>query len=233
MGAKRLLSFVPQRVAHPGLLTGRELLSFFARLKGAEAKRVDELLARFSLAEDAGRFTREYSGGMLQRLGLAIAFLVPVPLYVFDEPSLNLDPQGMTLLRELLSERKAEGATILFASHVLQHALDLADRAAVLAEGRLLRIEPVRVLEEQIAANVGVRVVLRETSARMLDAAVEAGARRVKCNGTQLSFFASAARRLGVIHAIESAGGQIAEFHTEAPDWSVLTASERAGEETP
>ena len=104
--AKHQLSYMPQRVTMPGMLTAREVLGLFARLKDVAISRVAEVLELFELTRDSDRYLREFSGGMLQRLGLAVAFLKDVPLYVLDEPFLNLDPLGSERLRLLLQEMK-------------------------------------------------------------------------------------------------------------------------------
>jgi len=99
---KNLVSYLPQRTTMPGLLTAREVLNLFARLRQVPSTRVEEVLDLFVLGEDADRYTREFSGGMLQRLGLAVAFLKEVPLYILDEPTLNLDSLGIKRLRDHL-----------------------------------------------------------------------------------------------------------------------------------
>ena len=219
---KRLLSYVPQRVTMPDLLTAREIVTLFARLKNVSLSRVDEVLEQFALSQHGDRFVREFSGGMLQRLGLAVAFLNEVPLFVLDEPTLNLDARGLRVFRRMLRQLKERGTTILFASHIAQNALQLADRVAVIAEGELLRVETVAAFEAAVTGQTVVRVVLREASAAIEQAAVDAGAVDARRNGVQMSFRARPEQRLEVIRAIERAGGEITEFHTEPPDWGAL-----------
>ncbi|NIM60903.1 MAG: ATP-binding cassette domain-containing protein, partial [Acidobacteria bacterium] len=84
---KARLSYAPQRVTMPDMLTAREVAALFGRLKSVADERVDHVLDLFGLADAADRKTREFSGGMLQRLGLAVAFLKDVPLLVLDEPT--------------------------------------------------------------------------------------------------------------------------------------------------
>ena len=221
--AKRQLSYLPQRVTMPGLLTAREILTLFARLKGAAGSRVDTVLEQFALAGAADRYLREYSGGMLQRLGLAVTFLQESPLYVLDEPFLNLDPEGAETLYQLLQEKKTGGATILFSSHILQTALRLADRVAVLVEGELVKDEAAADFRAAVSRVTTVRVMLEDTGEAMLTAARNAGAEHTRCNGKQVLFQAAPECRLAVIRAIEDAGGKVEAFHTENPDWELLT----------
>jgi len=220
--AKALLSYAPQRVTMPDMLTAREVALLFGRLKSVSETRVDEVLELFGLADVADRRTREFSGGMLQRLGLASAFLKDVPLLVLDEPTVNLDPLGVDRLRRLLGEARARGTTVVFSSHLIQSAMQLADRVAVLVEGSCVTLEEAPVFRAAVARQTTVRVVLDHTSEEMVAASRNAGAETASRNGQQLFFTASPERRLEIIRAIEAAGAAVAEIHTETPDWTAL-----------
>lgn len=220
--ARRNISYMPQRVTMPDLLTAREIVSVFARLRGATEKREREVLDLFGLKEDADRFTREYSGGMQQRLGLAVAFLKEVPLFVLDEPTLNLDPLGIEHLRTLVQKLRNNGATVVFSSHNIQDAIQLADRVAVLVEGELVKLENVPQFRNVVTRETMVRLVLAEVTDGIVVAARDAGANLSERDGNELSFQAPPDRRLEVVRAIERSGGTIVEFHTEAPDWEAL-----------
>jgi ABC-type multidrug transport system ATPase subunit len=219
---KKLVSYVPQRVTMPGQLTAREILDLFAHLRGISSDRVDEVLAIFGLTDDAHRLTVEYSGGMLQRLGLAVAMLEEVAILVLDEPALNLDPLGIARLHKLLAEFREKGSTIVFSSHIVHSVVQLADRVGVLVEGELAKLQNVPAFMTTVARETRVRVVLANPAKTVVAAAEAAGASGCHCNGPQLSFTAPPQRRLDVIQAIQSAGGVVEEFHTEAPDWESL-----------
>jgi ABC-type multidrug transport system ATPase subunit len=220
--AQARLSFVPQRVSLPGMLTARETLTLFARLKKAPLDRVGAVLEEFELTESAERRTGEFSGGMLQRLGLAVGFLRDVDLLVLDEPTVNLDPPGILKLQQLLHDRKAKGTTIVFSSHLLRNALELADRVGVLVEGRMVEPEEAPVFHEAVTRKTTVRVILTHLTEEMIVAAREAGGDISGHNGREVKFTALPQRRLHVIRAIEQAGGDVEEFHTDAPDWEAL-----------
>jgi len=81
---KKRLAYVPQRVGLPEMLTAREVVSLFGRLRNVSEERVDHVLDLFALGDVADRAVRGLSGGMLQRVGLAAAFLEEVPLFVLD-----------------------------------------------------------------------------------------------------------------------------------------------------
>jgi len=216
------IAYMPQRVALPGHLTARELLTFFAGLRGADADSVDSALDFVSLSQDADRYTMEFSGGMLQRLGLAVAFLVDVSIFILDEPTLNLDPVGVDCFRTKIKQLKERGTTIIFSSHILQDAIQLADRIGILVDGRLVGIETMSEFRDMLTQETVVRVVLETMSDKFADAALEAGAVTFSSNHRHYSFKASPARRLNIIRAIEHAGGTIEEFHTDPPDWETL-----------
>lgn len=231
--ARRRLSYVPQRVTMPDLLSVREVVVLFARLKDVAASRVDEVLGTFGLADSADRQVVELSGGMLQRLGLAVAFLeTEQSLFVLDEPTANLDPPGVRQLHDLLGDLKRKGTTIVFSSHLLRNALMLADRVGVIVAGEMVEPEEVPAFEAAVTHETAVRVVLSHLSEAMITAVRDAGGQVSGSNGREVSFTAVPERRLQVIRAIERAGGTIEEFHTEAPDWEALIRGRfHAGEE--
>jgi ABC-type multidrug transport system ATPase subunit len=159
---------------------------------------------------------------MVQRLGLAIGFLREVDLLVLDEPTVNLDPPGILKLNQLLHDLKAKGTTIVFSSHLLRNAMELADRVGVLVDGRMVEPEEVPVFHDAVTRKTTVRVILSHLTDEMIAAVREAGGNVSGYNGREVSFTALPRNRLQVIRAIEQAGGAIEEFHTDAPDWEAL-----------
>jgi ABC-type multidrug transport system ATPase subunit len=217
----------------PEMLTAREVVTMFGRLKGVPDERGEEVLDLFALTDAADRRTREFSGGMLQRLGLAVAFLKEVPLFVLDEPTVNLDLLGVDRLRRLLGELSRKGTTVVFSSHIVQSAMQLADRVAVLVEGSLVKLEEAPVFRAAVTRRTTVRVVLDRVDDGVLEAVRGAGADTSSRNGRQMFFTALPERRLEIIRAIEAAGVTIEEVHTEAPEWEDLVREHfGAGEES-
>jgi ABC-type multidrug transport system ATPase subunit len=134
--ARARLSYLPQRVAYPATLTVREVLVTTARLRGLGADRADEEIAACGLDTLAGRHVGELSGGQRQRLGLAVAFLPDVPLYLFDEPSAHLDAAALDLLVRRARRLRDEGRTIVFTTHVPADVDALATHVERLVDGR-------------------------------------------------------------------------------------------------
>jgi ABC-type multidrug transport system ATPase subunit len=134
---RRLVGYLPQRLALPDGVTARNALRLCARLRGADANEVEALLARVELASAADRVVDGFSGGMRQRFGLAAALIGSPRVLALDEPSAALDPTGALLVRDLVAEARARGTTIILSSHDLTEVAVLADRVAVFAGGRV------------------------------------------------------------------------------------------------
>ncbi len=142
--ARRLVGFVPQQVQLPEDFTVREALIFFARLKGASLGAIPSVLERLGLAAHAEKRVGTLSGGMRQRVALAVALLGDPPILLLDEPTASLDAQSRQDFLNLLGELKRSGKTLLFSSHRQDEILSLADRVLILEQGRLVRIEQIR-----------------------------------------------------------------------------------------
>lgn len=143
--AKQLMSYLPQRVAFHDQLTAREVLRFYCRLRRLPDQRIDETLAtpNFHFNGFSDKPVSQYSGGMVQRLGLAVTCLPNAPVLVLDEPTSSLDLQSVIQFREFLAGLKRAGKTIIFSSHILNDVIKLADRVAILVNGRLVALKPV------------------------------------------------------------------------------------------
>ena len=124
------------RTADPDL-TGRENIAFYGDLHPQWTDRWEYLAERFDLAADLDRPVAEYSGGMVRKLELTIALTPDVPLYLLDEPTAELDLSVMATVRDVLAEIRADGRTIVLASHAPQDA-ELADRIAFVVRGNIV-----------------------------------------------------------------------------------------------
>ena len=145
------MSYLPQRVAFHDQLTAREVLQFYCRLRRLPEQRIDETFAMpsFHFNGFSNKAVGQFSGGMIQRLGLAVACLPNAPILVLDEPTSSLDPKGAIQFRQFLASLKGEGKTIVFSSHTLNEVMQLADRVAIMVEGRLVALDPVSALRTE------------------------------------------------------------------------------------
>ncbi len=123
-------------------LTGFENLEMVGRLyhlgAGPARERAGELLERFSLTDAAQRLVKTYSGGMRRRLDLAAALVARPPVLFLDEPTTGLDPRSRIQLWETIEARVAAGTTVLLTTQYLDEADRLADRIAVIDQGRVI-----------------------------------------------------------------------------------------------
>ena len=217
--ARQLMSYLPQRVSFHDNLTAREVMNFYCKLRRAPKARVDELFATpaFHFNGFSNRPVSEFSGGMVQRLGLAVACLPDAPIMILDEPTASLDPEGAVQFREFLAGLKRQGKTILFSSHMLGDVEWLADRVGIMVSGRLVALEGIEALRESLQANARMRVMLGECASSFSGHASAAGATEVRAEGNSLLTTSRPAARLEIIKAIQSAGGHVMRFATEEP----------------
>jgi ABC-2 type transport system ATP-binding protein len=134
------ISLTGQFAAVDEILTGRENLVLMARLRRVkEAGRIaDDLLARFQLTDAAKRRVATYSGGMRRRLDIAMSLIGNPPVIFLDEPTTGLDPQARIEVWRSIKELAAQGTTVLLTTQYLDEAEQLADRIAILHEGRII-----------------------------------------------------------------------------------------------
>ncbi|WP_395243638.1 ATP-binding cassette domain-containing protein [Agromyces sp. MMS24-K17] len=135
------ISLTGQAAAVDEVLTGRENLVMLGRLSGLSARiakaRAAELLDRFDLAEAADRRVGTYSGGMRRRLDLGLSLVVPADVVFLDEPTTGLDTRSRQELWRIIREVSGAGATVFLTTQYLEEADQLAERIAVLDDGRV------------------------------------------------------------------------------------------------
>ena len=150
-----LTGYVPDEPSFHDYLTGRELLRFVGAMHGLDAAtigaRASRWVERLNLGEAIDDFAVNYSKGMRKKLALALALLPAPRLLICDEPANGLDPHASRDLLALVRELAADGTTVLFSTHLLDQAEKVADRAAIIARGRLLAEGPIAELRAAAA----------------------------------------------------------------------------------
>jgi len=153
--SRKNLGYLPEQPYFYEYLTPRETIEFYCRLKGIDSKerqqewlRLSELLDLKPIADIR---LKNFSKGMRQKIGFAIALVGNPDFLILDEPMSGLDPVGRKHIRELIQQQKEMGKTIFFSSHVLSDVEQLCDRVGVLSKGKLVAIGHVReVLQQDI-----------------------------------------------------------------------------------
>jgi ABC-type multidrug transport system ATPase subunit len=168
--ARRACAFLPQKVTFPDQLTGREVVEFYCAIRGETAARVDDALKHASLNGASRRPVGTYSGGMTQRLGLAVALAAQAPVLLLDEPTAALDPDGLCTFYGLVERRRIRGQTVLFSSHQMGDVERLADRLALLVGGRLVATFTARELALRLADRGVMKVAVDRMSPEALAA---------------------------------------------------------------
>jgi len=204
-GSRRAISFLPQRVTFPGALTGAEVVEFYGRLRSAPPGRGGEVLKLSALNGASGRMVSTYSGGMLQRLGLAVAALPEAEVLLLDEPTASLDAPGMQAMRGLIAGARQKGSAVLFTSHQLEDVRQLADRVMILVEGRLAAELTRAELESRLARSGSLRLELDRCPPELL-ARIEALAGSPQWDGRSLAVRGSPEERARVVEAVRREG---------------------------
>ncbi|WP_433271384.1 ABC transporter ATP-binding protein [Actinosynnema sp. CS-041913] len=134
------ISLTGQFAAVDEILSGRENLVLVARLRHLKnpGKIADDLLARFSLTDAGARKVSTYSGGMRRRLDIAMSLVGNPPVIFLDEPTTGLDPEARIEVWQAVKELAGQGTTVLLTTQYLDEAEQLADRIAILHEGRII-----------------------------------------------------------------------------------------------
>ncbi|MGO1768759.1 MAG: ATP-binding cassette domain-containing protein [Microbacterium sp.] len=151
------IALTGQSAAVDDALSARENLVMFARLSGLsrrEARRqADALLDRFSLRTAADRRVATFSGGMRRRLDLALSFVAQPQILFLDEPTTGLDTRSRRDLWETITSLAASGTTVFLTTQYLEEADQLADRIAVLFDGRIVAEGTASSLKERIGGS--------------------------------------------------------------------------------
>lgn len=138
MEAKRLMGYVPEMPAVYDLLTVGEHLEFIGRAYDLHDwhKDAEELLARFQLSDKRDKLGKELSKGMQQKLSICCSLLHKPQVIIFDEPMVGLDPHAIKELKLMFQEMKAQGASVLISTHMLDSVEDYWDVAHIMMRGQ-------------------------------------------------------------------------------------------------
>ena len=223
LDVKRRVGYLPDDVGFYPDLTGRQNLRYTAQLNRLSRRlaeeRIEELLADVGLTEAADREVGGYSRGMRQRLGLADALVKDPSVLILDEPTVNVDPEGVREILDLvLGLRRRHGTTVLISSHLLHQVEQVCDRVGIFVQGRLAAVGTV---DELVAEADGAFTIEVELSGRddadVVLAAVR-GVQHVERHGGGWRLRSDRDVRTAVIDACRSAGLEVRRLVSGAND---------------
>ncbi len=151
------VGYLPENVSFYEQLTGLEVLTYFAKLKGFSKKHATDLLEQVGITHAMKRQVKTYSKGMRQRLGLAQAFIGEPKLLLLDEPTVGLDPIATRDFYKTVDQLKSNGSSVILCSHVLPGVEQHIDRAMILSTGQLLAMGTLSELRQQAALPVTIK----------------------------------------------------------------------------
>lgn len=143
------VGYLPENVSFYEQLSGLEVLTYFAKLKGFSKKQAIDLLEQVGITYAMKRQVKTYSKGMRQRLGLAQAFIGEPKLLLLDEPTVGLDPIATRDFYKTVDQLKSNGSSVILCSHVLPGVEQHIDRAMILSTGQLLAMGTLSELRQQ------------------------------------------------------------------------------------
>lgn len=152
------IGYLPENVSFYEQLTGLEVLTYFAKLKGYDKKHAIDLLEQVGVAHAMKRQVKTYSKGMRQRLGLAQAFIGHPALLLLDEPTVGLDPIATADFYKTVDNLKNQGASVILCSHVLPGVEQHIDRAMILSSGKMLAMGTLEELRQGADLPVAIKV---------------------------------------------------------------------------
>jgi len=166
LAVKRLVGYLPDNVGFYDDLTAKENLLYTGRLNQIPEteleQRVKAALEQVGLADQGDRKVREFSRGMRQRLGIADLIVKDPRIFILDEPTLGIDPEGVRELLALIVRLSREkGKTILISSHLLYQIQQICDRVGIFVAGRLLAVGPLESLGRQVMAGKPLEIELQ------------------------------------------------------------------------
>jgi ABC-2 type transport system ATP-binding protein len=157
---KGRIGVVLQQTAFPNKIRVREVIELYGRLYDANPN-TKELLARFALTEKANSFYADLSGGQKQKLALILAMINDPPIIFLDEPTTGVDAHSRRAIHDWLRQLRSEGRTVFLTTHYIHEAEQLADRIAIVAQGKVVREGTMEEIGIGLAVDSEVRVVTR------------------------------------------------------------------------
>ncbi|MCO5178670.1 MAG: ABC transporter ATP-binding protein [Candidatus Promineofilum sp.] len=213
---RRQIGFVPQELSFHDDMTVAETLIFYARLKKVpDGFDFEPLLEQVHLTPHVKKRIGELSGGLKQRLALAVALLSDPPILVLDEPTASLDIRSREEFLFLLRSLKKSGKTMIFSSHHLEEVTALADRVLLLEGGRLVVDSPPDQLERRLGWETTLHLYLPEEGIEPALQTLEGLGIPVSRNGRGIRVHAAPGNKGKVLRVLQESGINVEDFSVE------------------
>lgn len=212
--AREAISYLPESIAFPKMLTGREIISYYASLKKAPTSDVTFALEKVDLLEAADRQCGTYSKGMRQRLGLAQALVGAPKLLLLDEPTSGLDPISRQRFYAIIEDISTSGTAVLLSSHGLSELEARTDRVAILRKGKLVANAPAAQLQK--TANLPIRIRICSTLDGIDAVYNQFGGRRI--NGASIEFLCDQSEKMENLKTISNMGNLVKDVEIFPPN---------------
>lgn len=213
---RQQVGFVPQELNFHDDLTVAETLTFYARLRKLPGGHdFSSLLAQLDLLPHLEKRVQNLSGGLKQRLALALALLSDPPILLLDEPTANLDIRAREDFILLLHRLKEQGKTMVFSSHRLEEITALADRVLLLEAGQLVVDAPPHQLEQQLGWETTLHLYLPQQTIEPALDTLHAYGLPVSRNGRGVRVQVKPGQKGEALHVLYEAGIQVDDFSVE------------------
>ena len=211
------LGYLPESVAFYEAMTGREVLAFYASLKGSSELECKNLLELVGLSDAAKRKVGTYSKGMRQRLGLAQAMLGNPQLLFLDEPTTGLDPILRQHFYELIDGLQKEGATSIISSHALNEVEARASRFIIMKAGAIVACGTLDELYQQAALPVRMQIAVTPGEASSVAERLGTEVNIGKVNNQSISLSCFKEEKMSLIRHISSLGDVVHDMQIMPP----------------
>ncbi len=211
------LGYLPESVAFYEAMTGREVLAFYARLKGSSDLECKKLLELVGLSDASNRRVGTYSKGMRQRLGLAQAMLGNPQLLFLDEPTTGLDPILRQHFYELIDGLQKEGATSIISSHALNEVEARASRFIIMKAGLIVACGTLDELYQQAALPVRLKLSVAAGEASSVAERLGSEVNIGKVNNQSISLSCFKEEKMPLIRHISSLGDVVHDMQIMPP----------------
>lgn len=214
---RRNIGFLPETVSFDNAMTGREVISFFTKLKGLPVQEGIDLLEKVGLADAMKNRVKTYSKGMRQRLGLAQVLLGSPKLLLLDEPTTGLDPDSRRTFYDIIRDRCQAGAAAILSSHILTELEARTDRVAIMNKGKLVAFDTLDALRGEAGLSVHIRLTVKDGGTKDVADRLRDAAALTRVNGSQVDLACGTGDKMHVLHSITALGDRVGDVEILPP----------------